>query len=109
MENKPVVALAEDLDWNTARLLGDEQCAQIIFPTLFDPGDVRLRCRCILVENRLSFFYDRNGWDRLWIGGGEFLLVPVENTAKNQSRENQDWPPRIWETSMMQSFPSASE
>ena len=89
VEDEPVVALAEDLDRNAARLLGDEQRAQVVLATFLHPGDVRLGSRCVLVQHRLGLFDDRDRRDRLWIGRGEFLLVPVEDPAQDQAREHQ--------------------
>ena len=89
VEDEPVVALAQDLDWNAARLLRDQQRAQIVLTPFLHPGDVGLCSRCIFVQHRLGLFDDRDRRDRLWIGCGEFLLVPVEDPAQDQARENE--------------------
>lgn len=103
VEDEPVVTLAEDLDWNAARLLGDQQRAQVVLTTFLDLGDVGLGSRCIFVQHRLRLFDDRDCRDRLWIGCGEFLLVeftqkenrylqPVRAWAESIAIARQSWP-----------------
>src|SRR5262245_56003890 len=88
MEDEPVVTLAQNLHGDTSRLLGNQHLSEIIFPSFFHPGDVRLRSARVLTEDGLRLLNNGDGRDSLGISTRELLLIAIKDAAKDKARQH---------------------
>src|SRR5579875_2792130 len=89
MEDKPVVALTQNLGRDAAGLLGDQHRAQIVLAAFLDPGDVWFGGGIAIVQNRLSLLDHRDGRNRSLTSRGKRFLIAVEDVLENQPGQYQ--------------------
>src|SRR5215216_3508206 len=85
VKDEPIVALAQNLHRDAARLLGDENGTKVVLAPFLDPGEKGISRRDVLLQDRLGLFNHRDCWNGVRLRLRKTLLVAIENPAEDES------------------------